>query len=98
LIDIFFKDLENSSQLATIAINSRSNLDYVKQKIPEFRAKAELSYPTYGRFMSHFKNFVNSELKKEAESKRKPPSNESKIDLVLNVAEQLNNEIQAKYK
>ena len=59
MISNWFKDLENSSYLEDIARNSKLRVDYVKSQIEKFRAKAELSYPTYEKFISHFKNFVN---------------------------------------
>ena len=59
IIDTWFKDLENSSQLETICINNKFDINQVRNiKIPEFRKVAELEYPTYQKFVSHFKNWI----------------------------------------
>ena len=59
IINIWFKDLENSSQLETICINNKFDINQVRNvKIPEFRKVAELEYPTYQKFVSHFKNWI----------------------------------------
>lgn len=59
LIEIWFKDLENSSQLETICINNKFDINQVRNvKIPEFRKVAELEYPNYQKFVSHFKNWI----------------------------------------
>lgn len=59
IINIWFKDLENSSQLETICINNKFDINQVRNvKIPEFRKVAELEYPNYQKFVSHFKNWI----------------------------------------
>lgn len=58
LVESYLNDLENSTYLETIARNLSLSLDFVKSKIPDFRVKADLTYPTYDRFINHFKNFV----------------------------------------
>lgn len=57
LIEIWFKDLENSQALETIAINNKVSKEVVKNKIPEFKKYAELEYGSYANFVSHFKNW-----------------------------------------
>ena len=64
LIEIFFKDLENSSQFETIARNNGISKRELKTYIDPFKIKSELSYPSFERFISHFKNYVvNQRLK-----------------------------------
>lgn len=59
IINIWFKDLENSSQLETICINNKFDINQVRNiKIPEFRKVSELEYPNYQKFVSHFKNWI----------------------------------------
>lgn len=63
IINIWFKDLENSSQLETIAMNNKVSKEVVKNKIPEFKKYAELEYPNYSKFVSHFKNwFIKNKI------------------------------------
>jgi len=57
LIEVFFKDLENSEHLAVIAMNNKCTIEVVKSQIPSFKKHAELSYPTFEKFISHFKNW-----------------------------------------
>jgi len=90
LIEIFFKDLENSSDLETIAMNNHVTKDFVKSKITEFRKFAELSYPTYQLFARHFKNWIRKNLTPIVEP-------ESKIQTVLNINQQLHEELKQKY-
>ena len=59
IIEIWFKDLENSSDLETICIRNKFDINQVRiVKIPEFKKIAELEYPNYIKFVSHFKNWV----------------------------------------
>jgi uncharacterized protein YdaU (DUF1376 family) len=59
IIEVWFKDLENSSDLETICIRNKFDINQVRLvKIPEFKKIAELEYPTYQKFVSHFKNWV----------------------------------------
>jgi hypothetical protein len=59
LIEIWFKDLENSSDLETICIRNKFDINQIRLvKIPEFKKIAELDYPNYSKFVSHFKNWV----------------------------------------
>ena len=90
LVELFFKDLENSSDLETIAMNNRVTKDFVKSKITEFRKFAELSYPTYQLFARHFKNWIRKNLTPVVEP-------ESKIQTVLNINQQLHEKINQKY-
>jgi uncharacterized protein YdaU (DUF1376 family) len=59
IIDIWFEDLKNSSQLETICINNKFDINQIRNvKLPEFKKYAELDYPNYNKFVSHFKNWV----------------------------------------
>jgi hypothetical protein len=59
LIEIWFKDLENSSDLEIICIRNKFDINQIRNvKLPEFRKIAELDYPNYNKFVSHFKNWV----------------------------------------
>jgi uncharacterized protein YdaU (DUF1376 family) len=59
IINIWFEDLKNSSQLEKICSNNKFDINQVRLvKIPEFKKYAELDYPNYSKFVSHFKNWV----------------------------------------
>lgn len=58
LIEAYFKDLPNSSQLERTAKNIQIDLEVLKKRIPDFKKHAELSYPNFDRFVTHFKNWV----------------------------------------
>ena len=47
-------------------------VDFIKTKLIDFRNKAELEYPNYGKFVSHFKNWL-----------LKNKSNPDKIEYIL---------------
>jgi len=57
-IDYFFKDLENGNELIEICRINKFDVIRVKLKLIDFRKNAELSYPNYGKFVSHFKNWL----------------------------------------
>lgn len=59
LITQFFLDFENGNEIVEIARINNLTIDFVKSKLIEFRVKAELEYPNYGKFVSHFKNWLN---------------------------------------
>lgn len=61
-IEQYFKDLENSQDFETIARTLKIDLDFLKTFIPDFRLKAELKYPNFDRFTSHFKNYVTQQI------------------------------------
>lgn len=94
LIEIFFNDLENSRQFETIAKNNGVTKDELKTYIEPFRVKSEPSYPTFERFVSHFKNYVVNERLKA----KKAVSKTSKVDAVLIINEKLTRELKEKYK
>lgn len=57
-IEQYFIDLENGIEITEIARINNLTIDFVKNKISEFKNKAELSYPNYSKFVSHFKNWI----------------------------------------
>jgi len=65
LIDIFFKDLENSSHLTVIAMKNSVSVEKIKDMIPGFKKSADLMYPDFNRFMNHFKNWAAIEINKQ---------------------------------
>ena len=58
-IDYFFNDFENGIEITEIARLNNLTTDFIKIKLLEFRNKAELEYPNYSKFVSHFKNWLN---------------------------------------
>lgn len=90
LIEIFFKDLENFSGIETIAINNRVDVDWVKSQIPLFRSKAELTYPNFERFTSHFKNFIHKQIEKKINGQQgNKNSGKTSTDRVVELAKQM---------
>ena len=88
LLKTFFDDLPNSLAVELIAKVNHISKDDVIGCIPEFKKKAELSYPTHAKFISHFKNYVRLNFK---------PSAESKVDLALNVHQEQKDALKLKY-
>lgn len=58
IIDTWFSDFENGFEITEIARINKFNIEDVKTKLVEFRKFAELNYPTYHKFVSHFKNWI----------------------------------------
>lgn len=59
LIEIFFNDLENSTHFEKLAIAPGNSKESLKAFIPVFRDKANLEYPSFIKFVEHFKNAFN---------------------------------------
>ena len=59
IINNWFIEFENGIEITEIARLNNLSIDAVKIKVNEFRNKAELTYPNYGKFVSHFKNWLN---------------------------------------
>jgi hypothetical protein len=57
-INSFFESLESGLFLEDIARNNKFTIDQVKKKLIDFRNVAELEYPNYSKFVSHFKNWI----------------------------------------
>ena len=88
LIEIFFIDIENSSQFETIASRNGMTKEDLKPYLESFKLKSELEYPTFSRFVSHFKNFVINERLKEKGKKRSNLSKEKKESALNDVLKQ----------
>lgn len=58
IIDTWFSDFENGFEITEIARINKFKVEDVKLKLIEFRKFAELNYPTYHKFVSHFKNWI----------------------------------------
>lgn len=58
ILDIFFEDLKNGRDVESISMQLNVPLDIVKIRILDFRKFCELQYPTYQKFVSHFKNWL----------------------------------------
>lgn len=58
-INNWFSDFENGIEITEIARLNNLTTDFIKIKLLEFRNKAELEYPNYSKFVSHFKNWLN---------------------------------------
>ena len=57
-IDYYFIDFENGIEITEIARLNNLTVGFIKTKLIDFRNKAELEYPNYGKFVSHFKNWL----------------------------------------
>ena len=89
LIDKYFVDLANSQTIEIIAMLQKVPKEIVIAYIPTFKAKAELSYPTYQKFVNHFKNAFALSLK---------ASKTSKVDSLLDIAAEQQTALKSKYK
>ena len=58
-INSFFESLLNGSELEIIAMNNKITLNQAKECVELFRPKSEVTYQTYAKFVSHFKNWLN---------------------------------------
>lgn len=58
IINTWFSDFENGNELIEICRINKFDVIQVKIKLNEFKTVAELSYPNYGKFVSHFKNWI----------------------------------------
>lgn len=58
IIDVWFSDLEKSDTINQISMNNEITIELCKTKLIEFKKYAEVEYPEYGRFVSHFKNWL----------------------------------------
>ena len=58
IINTWFLDFENGNELIEIARINKFTIEGVKKKLIDFRKFAELEYPNYGKFVSHFKNWI----------------------------------------
>ena len=70
IIDNWFSEFENGNEIIEITRLNKFTIDQVKKKVIEFRTFAELEYPNYSKFVSHFKNWIR---------KNPPTNNEPKF-------------------
>lgn len=54
----WFKDFPNSSDLEDFARTSKYDIEQLKLKVEEFKKYAEITYPTYSKFVFHFKRWL----------------------------------------
>jgi len=58
IINNWFYDFENGNEILEIARRNNLTIEFIKEKLHEFKKYAELEYPNYGKFVSHFKNWI----------------------------------------
>jgi hypothetical protein len=61
LIETYFNDLPNSSQIEAISINLKKTKEYLIKIIPEFKKVSSLEYKSFNDFCDHFKRWVNKQ-------------------------------------
>lgn len=54
----WFRDLPNSMDLEDISRAFKIDVELLKTSVEEFKKHCEISYPTYAKFVFHFKNWV----------------------------------------
>jgi len=58
IINNWFYDFENGNEILEIARRNNLTIEFIKEKLHEFKKYAELEYTNYGKFVSHFKNWI----------------------------------------
>lgn len=56
LIEQYFKDFENGSHIVEMARFHKTTVEVLKNFIPYFKLKVNAEYPSYGKFIDHFRN------------------------------------------
>lgn len=56
IIDNYFKDFENGSHIVEMARLQKTTVETLKAFIPHFKLKVNSEYPSYGKFIDHFRN------------------------------------------
>lgn len=56
LISQYFLDFENGSHIVEMARTQKTTVEILKAYIPHFKIKANSEYPSYGKFVDHFRN------------------------------------------
>lgn len=59
----WFKDFPNSIELENISMAHKMQKEQLVTKVEQFKKICETSYPTYQKFVFHFKNWLNKNLK-----------------------------------
>jgi hypothetical protein len=62
-VSIFFESLQNGSELETICSANSITVEKAKEKLKEFRKHSEIEYPSYAKFVWHFKSWLVKNLK-----------------------------------
>ena len=57
-VETYFDSLINGNEIFEIARITKIPIDVVKSKIDPFRKAADLEYASYGKFVTHFKNWL----------------------------------------
>lgn len=65
VLEGYFFDLNNGSDIERISMDLKTPLERIKSLLSDFRASSELSYPTYAKFVFHFKNWARKNLAKK---------------------------------
>lgn len=55
-IEQYFKDFENGSHIVEMARFHKTTVEVLKNFIPHFKLKVNAEYPSYGKFIDHFRN------------------------------------------
>lgn len=55
-IEQYFKDFENGSHIVEMARMQKTTVETLKNFIPHFKLKVNSEYPSYGKFVDHFRN------------------------------------------
>lgn len=69
-VETWLKDLPNSSHLERISALIGIKKEILISRIPDFRKKVELSYPSQDKFLNHFKNWILKEHKEVEQSSK----------------------------
>jgi len=56
IIEQYFKDFENGSHIVEMARMQKTTVEVLKNFIPHFKLKVNSEYPSYGKFVDHFRN------------------------------------------
>lgn len=56
IIEQYFKDFENGSHIVEMARMQKTNVEALKNFIPNFKLKVNSEYPSYSKFVDHFRN------------------------------------------
>lgn len=72
LIDIFFKDIVNSSYLEKIAMDTKMSKESIINLLPKFRSTCDLDYKDFTAFANHLKRWINKTQTTQQPIKTKP--------------------------
>lgn len=56
MIEQYFIDFENGSHIVEMARFHKTTVEVLKNFIPHFKLKVNAEYPSYGKFIDHFRN------------------------------------------